>query len=82
MNQSINDGGDCRTAPATPGLLKTGMARTSGMSIGHDGPNKDEHLPDNGGDVALSNSVVELLLGNIQVVDICGVVLGVVDLVE
>ena len=22
MNQSINDGGVCRTAPATPGLLK------------------------------------------------------------
>ena len=23
MNQSINDGGDCRTTPATPGLLTT-----------------------------------------------------------
>ena len=23
MNQLISDGGDCRTAPATPGLLKT-----------------------------------------------------------
>ena len=23
MNQSMNDGGVCRTAPATPGLLKT-----------------------------------------------------------
>ena len=22
VNESINDGGDCRTAPATPGLLK------------------------------------------------------------
>ena len=22
MNQSMSDGGDCRTAPATPGLLK------------------------------------------------------------
>ena len=22
VNQSISDGGDCRTAPATPGLLK------------------------------------------------------------
>ena len=21
MNESVNDGGDCRTAPATPGLL-------------------------------------------------------------
>ena len=21
MNESMNDGGDCRTAPATPGLL-------------------------------------------------------------
>ena len=21
MNDSVNDGGDCRTAPATPGLL-------------------------------------------------------------
>ena len=23
MNESISDGGDCRTAPATPGLLTT-----------------------------------------------------------
>ena len=22
INQSVSDGGDCRTAPATPGLLK------------------------------------------------------------
>ena len=23
VNESVNDGGDCRTAPATPGLLNT-----------------------------------------------------------
>ena len=26
LNQLINDGGVCRTAPATPGLLKNGLA--------------------------------------------------------
>ena len=25
MNELMNDGGDCRTAPATPGLLKNTM---------------------------------------------------------
>ena len=25
MNELINHGGDCRTAPATPGLLNTGI---------------------------------------------------------
>ena len=25
MNQSVNDGGDCRTAPATLGLLNNGF---------------------------------------------------------
>ena len=29
VNESMNDGGDCRTAPATPGLLNTvGLKKT------------------------------------------------------
>ena len=29
MNELINDGGDCRTAPATPGLLIIGKKKLS-----------------------------------------------------
>ena len=34
-SQRINDGGVCRTAPATPGLLTRGMLRSSNMAPGH-----------------------------------------------
>ena len=36
MNESVSDGGDCRTAPATPGLLKMYdelMAKTKNKPI-------------------------------------------------
>ena len=33
INQSITDGGDCRTAPATPGLLKIGLGLSQSQRI-------------------------------------------------
>ena len=33
VNKLISNGGDCRTAPATPGLLKSLSRRTSLLSI-------------------------------------------------
>ena len=41
INQSINDGGDCRTAPATPGLL---MNSEKVLNYNFDQCNKSAYL--------------------------------------
>ena len=46
MNESINYGGVCRTAPATPGLLKIGQTTVNHIEVCCQQSNRPNHLQD------------------------------------